>query len=74
MKLLCQFSSHDRGLIIWIQAPPAVDLFGEIRDDALQLADPRASITKAADLIVNGALVEIKLSLYGKVRNFRIVD
>lgn len=33
----------------------------------MEFAESRANITKAADLVVNGTLVETKLSLYGKV-------
>lgn len=33
-----------------------------------ECADPPASSLKTADLVVNGALVETKLFIYGKVR------
>nr|GMD89247.1 vacuolar protein sorting-associated protein 13A-like isoform X1 [Ipomoea batatas] len=50
-------------------APPSVSILGELNDDALELAEARAINTKMAELVVNGTLVEMKLSLYGKVRS-----
>nr|GLL48492.1 uncharacterized protein LOC109169879 [Ipomoea trifida] len=47
-------------------APPSVSILGELNDDALELAEARAINTKMAELVVNGTLVEMKLSLYGK--------
>ncbi|KAK6160946.1 hypothetical protein DH2020_004327 [Rehmannia glutinosa] len=47
-------------------APPSVDILDGLRDDPIEFAESRASNVKAADLVVNGTVVETKLSLYGK--------
>ncbi|KAG8370579.1 hypothetical protein BUALT_Bualt14G0131800 [Buddleja alternifolia] len=73
--LIVQFSKEEekstwlRGLVqstYRASAPPSVDILDELRDDALEFAESRASNSKAADLVVNGTVVETKLSLYGK--------
>ena len=45
-----------------------VDVLGESSDDITEFGDPQASNLKKADLVINGALLETKLSIYGKVR------
>ncbi|XP_071939359.1 uncharacterized protein [Coffea arabica] len=47
-------------------APSSVDVFGELSNDASELAESHAIHVKSVDLVVNGTLVETKLSLYGK--------
>ncbi|KAL3505576.1 hypothetical protein ACH5RR_030958 [Cinchona calisaya] len=47
-------------------APPSVDILGELSDDTSELAESRGIHVKSVDLVVNGALKEMKLSLYGK--------
>ncbi|XP_073302377.1 uncharacterized protein [Primulina huaijiensis] len=74
--LIVQFRSEDekttwfRGMVqttYRASTPPSVDILGELReDDTVEFTESRANITKAADLVVNGTLVETKLSLYGK--------
>lgn len=39
-----------------------------LRDGLVDFAESRASSDKAADLVLNGSVVETKLSVYGKVR------
>lgn len=45
-----------------------VDVFAESSEDITEFGDPRAPNLKKADLVINGALLETKLSIYGKVR------
>ncbi|CAA0829437.1 calcium-dependent lipid-binding family protein, partial [Striga hermonthica] len=47
-------------------APPSVDMLDDTREDSIQFAGSRSSNAKAAELVVNGTVVETKLSLYGK--------
>ncbi|KAL5700718.1 hypothetical protein ACHQM5_026131 [Ranunculus cassubicifolius] len=47
-------------------APPAVDVLGGSSDDIPELAEPRGTNLGTADLVVNGALLQTKLLLYGK--------
>ncbi|CAH9120434.1 unnamed protein product [Cuscuta epithymum] len=47
-------------------APPSVSILRELSDGSLELAETRAINEKMAELVVNGSLVEMKLSLYGK--------
>ncbi|KAL0308079.1 UNVERIFIED_CONTAM: hypothetical protein Sangu_2997600 [Sesamum angustifolium] len=47
-------------------APPSVNILDELRDDQLEFAESRGNNARAADLVVNGTVVETKLSLYGK--------
>ncbi|XP_059643008.1 uncharacterized protein LOC132284858 [Cornus florida] len=47
-------------------APPPVNILGESSTAAADPVEPHASNLKAADLVINGALVETKLSIYGK--------
>lgn len=53
--------------IFWRQALPSVDLPGELSHDASEFTESHAIHVKSFDLVVNGTLVETKLSLYGKV-------
>lgn len=55
-----------------MQALPSVDILDGQRDYTMEFAESRASTEKAADLVVNGMVVETKLSLYGKVRIYEI--
>ncbi|KAE9455056.1 hypothetical protein C3L33_13039, partial [Rhododendron williamsianum] len=48
-------------------APSSVDILGDLGDAVGEIAKPLATNLKSADLVLNGALVETKLSLYGKV-------
>ncbi|KAI8561923.1 hypothetical protein RHMOL_Rhmol04G0379800 [Rhododendron molle] len=48
-------------------APSSVDILGDLGDTVGEVAKPLAINLKSADLVLNGALVETKLSLYGKV-------
>ncbi|KAA8527969.1 hypothetical protein F0562_035162 [Nyssa sinensis] len=47
-------------------APPSVNILGESSAGAAEFAESRASNLKTADLVINGALLETKLSIYGK--------
>lgn len=47
-------------------APALVDVLGESSDGVTEFGDPRASNLKKADLVINGALLETKLLIYGK--------
>ncbi|OVA16691.1 Peroxin/Ferlin domain [Macleaya cordata] len=47
-------------------APPSVDVFGESHDVISEHAEHRATNYGTADLVINGALVETKLLIYGK--------
>ncbi|TYG99646.1 hypothetical protein ES288_A10G211800v1 [Gossypium darwinii] len=58
-----------RGLIratYQASAPPSVDLLGETSDGISESDDPQTRNSKAADLVINGAVVETKLYIYGK--------
>lgn len=45
-----------------------MDILGETGDDASQLIERHTPNMKAANLVINGALVEAKLLIYGKVQ------
>lgn len=47
-------------------APAPVDLLGETRDVITEADDPRSSNSTIANLVVNGAVIETKLWIYGK--------
>ncbi|XP_059444630.1 uncharacterized protein LOC132176414 [Corylus avellana] len=47
-------------------APPAVNVLGERSDCRAELGERPTSL-KTADLVINGALVETKLFIYGKI-------
>ncbi|RAL47445.1 hypothetical protein DM860_013410 [Cuscuta australis] len=47
-------------------APPSVNVLRELSDGALELAETHSINEDMAELVVNGSLVEMKLSLYGK--------
>ncbi|PKA57778.1 hypothetical protein AXF42_Ash015155 [Apostasia shenzhenica] len=47
-------------------APPAVDILGDQTDQLVESITPRLPNTGVADLVISGALVETKLSIYGK--------
>lgn len=49
--------------------PPSFNVLEESSDGVAECADPPASSLKTADLVVNGALVETKLFIYGKFQN-----
>ncbi|XVE82332.1 hypothetical protein DITRI_Ditri15bG0139900 [Diplodiscus trichospermus] len=58
-----------RGLIqatYQASAPPSVDVLGETRDGINESDDPQTRTSKAADLVINGAVLETKLCIYGK--------
>ncbi|KAJ7955294.1 calcium-dependent lipid-binding family protein [Quillaja saponaria] len=46
--------------------PPSVDILGEVNDGAAAYVDIHDANPRAADLVINGALVETKLHIYGK--------
>lgn len=50
------------------QAPASVNVLGESGDDIAEFGETRATPSKTVDLVINGALVETKLFIYGKVR------
>ncbi|KAJ8767440.1 hypothetical protein K2173_017484 [Erythroxylum novogranatense] len=47
-------------------APPSFDVLGETPDVTSEFVVPQSPSARAADLVVNGALVEMKLCIYGK--------
>ncbi|KAI3834068.1 hypothetical protein MKX03_035864 [Papaver bracteatum] len=47
-------------------APPSVDILGESHDALSEHGEHRATNYGTADLVINGALVETKLLIYGK--------
>lgn len=47
-------------------APPPMDILGELGDGVMKIAESRAVNTRTAELVVNGTLIEMKLSLYVK--------
>ncbi|PPS16895.1 hypothetical protein GOBAR_AA03703 [Gossypium barbadense] len=58
-----------RGLIqatYQASAPPLVDVLGETTDGISESDDPQTRNSKAADLVINGAVVETKLCIYGE--------
>ncbi|XP_051130647.1 uncharacterized protein LOC127251100 isoform X2 [Andrographis paniculata] len=55
-------------------APPSVDMLDELRDDPIEFTESHARNARAADLVVNGTVVETKLSLYGKLRDDEHVE
>ncbi|XP_028051145.1 uncharacterized protein LOC114255802 isoform X2 [Camellia sinensis] len=48
-------------------APSSVNILGDSGDGLAEFSKPHAAALKPADLVINGALVETKLSLYGKI-------
>ncbi|KAG2726780.1 hypothetical protein I3760_01G128300 [Carya illinoinensis] len=74
--------SNEEEKVIWLKgliqatyqasAPPSVDLLGERSNVQAVLGEPQSSNSKVADLVINGALVETKLFVYGKTGD--IVD
>ncbi|CAL9040995.1 unnamed protein product [Musa banksii] len=49
-------------------APPAMDIFGEsVNNSTSQSSEDLFSIPGSSDLIINGTLIETKLSIYGKL-------
>ncbi|XP_024982723.1 uncharacterized protein LOC112519038 isoform X5 [Cynara cardunculus var. scolymus] len=48
-------------------ATASVDILGKEGDLVTELSEPRSTNTKIADVIVDGTLVETKISIYGKV-------
>jgi vacuolar protein sorting-associated protein 13A/C len=51
-----------------MKAPPSMDVLGETSGIASNFGEPETPILRTADLVINGALVEAKLFIYGKVR------
>ncbi|KAK6779427.1 hypothetical protein RDI58_021611 [Solanum bulbocastanum] len=47
-------------------APPPMDILGELDDGVMKIAESRAVNARTAELVVNGTLIEMKLSLYVK--------
>ncbi|KAH0635119.1 hypothetical protein KY284_037905 [Solanum tuberosum] len=47
-------------------APPPMDILGELGDGVMKIAESQAVNTRTAELVVNGTLIEMKLSLYVK--------
>lgn len=50
-----------------MKAPPSVDILDGLRDGLVDFGESRVSNAKAADLVVNGTVIETKVSVYGKV-------
>ncbi|KAG8658937.1 uncharacterized protein LOC110610326 isoform X2 [Manihot esculenta] len=46
--------------------PPSIDVLGEMRGAAAGFGEPQTPNMRTADLVINGALVETKLCVYGK--------
>ncbi|XP_048235070.1 uncharacterized protein LOC8261314 isoform X2 [Ricinus communis] len=46
--------------------PPSIDVLGETSNVAAEFGEPQTPQLKTADLVINGALVEAKLCIYGK--------
>lgn len=51
-----------------MKAPLSVDVLDGLKDGLVDFGESRVSHAKVADLIINGTVVETRLSLYGKVR------
>ncbi|CAK7326271.1 unnamed protein product [Dovyalis caffra] len=47
-------------------APPSLDVLGGTSDIASEFGEPETPTLRTADLVINGALVEAKLLIYGK--------
>ncbi|KAL5541456.1 hypothetical protein UlMin_009166 [Ulmus minor] len=47
-------------------APPSVDVLGGTNDRVSDIGEPQTANLKTAELVINGALVETKLFIYGK--------
>ncbi|XP_043726204.1 uncharacterized protein LOC122672780 isoform X2 [Telopea speciosissima] len=47
-------------------APPSIDVLEETNDSVNELSEPQPTNFRAADLVINGTLVETKLLIYGK--------
>lgn len=52
---------------VFNKAPASMNILKGSEQDAQNFIQPEASAKKIADLVVNGALVETRLCLYGKV-------
>lgn len=50
-------------------APPSVDILGDSGDSVDEFGGHRATTTKKADLVINGAVLETKLLVYGKIED-----
>ncbi|XP_050216889.1 uncharacterized protein LOC126667840 isoform X2 [Mercurialis annua] len=46
--------------------PPSINLLGEASNFAAEFGEPQTPKMETADLVINGALVETKLCIYGK--------
>ncbi|XP_062108869.1 uncharacterized protein LOC133819601 isoform X1 [Humulus lupulus] len=58
-----------KGLILatyQASAPPSVNVLGGTSDQVSDFAEPQTPSLKTAELVINGALVETKLFIYGK--------
>lgn len=52
----------------YLQAPPKMDILGELVIGRSDSSGGRSSNLGTADLVINGSVIETKLSIYGKVR------
>lgn len=50
-----------------MKAPPSIDVLGETSGFVSNFGEPETPTLRTADLVINGALVEAKLFIYGKV-------
>ncbi|KAJ6768459.1 hypothetical protein OIU74_022180, partial [Salix koriyanagi] len=48
-------------------APPSIDVLGETSGIVSNFGEPETPTLRTADLVINGALVEAKLFIYGKI-------
>uniref|UniRef100_A0A6N2LUY9 PH domain-containing protein n=1 Tax=Salix viminalis TaxID=40686 RepID=A0A6N2LUY9_SALVM len=48
-------------------APPSIDVLGETSGFVSNFGEPETPTLRTADLVINGALVEAKLFIYGKI-------
>ncbi|KAG2241767.1 hypothetical protein Bca52824_096390 [Brassica carinata] len=55
-------------ILVW-KAPLSGDVLGHTSDGDGDFHEPQTGNLKAADLVINGALVETKLYLYGKIKD-----
>ncbi|PRQ39555.1 putative vacuolar protein sorting-associated protein [Rosa chinensis] len=75
-SLIIEFRGEEEK-VVWLKrliqatyqasAPPSVDVLGETIDRVAEFGEPQTGNSKTADLVINGALVETKLSIYGKM-------
>ncbi|XP_050374958.1 uncharacterized protein LOC126792594 [Argentina anserina] len=75
-SLIIEFRGEEEK-VVWLKglvqatyqasAPPSVDILGKTSDHAAEFGEPQTSKSKTADLVINGALVETKISIYGKM-------